>query len=371
VKVVNFEFYPTRTLKYKMKITKPRIAITLGDINGIGLEVTLKVLKDTRVMNHFIPIIYASPKTVAYHKNIIEADELKFQTVSDASKAKPGRISVVNCWEETVTIQLGAVTKEGGEYAKRALEKAIEDIRSGYIDILVTAPIHKKSMELAEFGFPGHTEYLKDAFGVTDVMMMMVHPDMKISMATGHIPLSEVSGQITSDLIRKRILQTTRTMKKDFGIEKPVIAILGLNPHAGDEGVIGYEEQEIIRPVVIELKKKGSFVFGPFASDGFFGSLAYKKFDAILAIYHDQGLIPFKFLAFHEGVNFTAGLPVVRTSPDHGTAMDIAGKNLADPTSMRNAIYAAIDIWKNRSGAKTSKRSDKPSIEEMEKTLEG
>ncbi len=352
-----------------MNNKKPKIAITLGDINGIGPEVTLKVLTDKRVLQHFIPVIYASAKTVAYHKNVIEAQDLKFQTVPDGSKARNGHINVVNCWEETATIQLGTVSKEGGQYAMYALDRAVEDLKDGNVDILVTGPIHKKSMELAGFGYPGHTEYLQNAFEVEDVMMMMAHDDLKVCMLTAHIPLSEVSSQITSDLVRKRIRQTIHALKKDFGKEKPIIAILGLNPHAGDEGVIGYEEQEILRPVIIEMKKKGALVYGPFASDGFFGSMAFRKFDAVLAMYHDQGLIPFKILAFHDGVNYTAGLPVVRTSPDHGAAMDIAGKNIANPTSMRAAIFAGIDIWKNRNAIAGQDKTEKQSVEEMHKVL--
>ncbi len=352
-----------------MNNKKPRVAITLGDINGIGPEVVLKLLTDRRVYDHFIPVIYASAKTVAYHKNVIGAHDLKFHIVQTASQARNGQVNVVNCWSETATIQLGAVTKEGGQYASLALERAVEELKAGLADILVTGPIHKKSMELAGFGFPGHTEYLKHVFEVQDVMMMMVSDEMKLSLVTTHVPLSEVSSQITSDLIRKRIRQSLSALKKDFGLEKPVIAVLGLNPHAGDEGVIGYEEQEILRPVIIELKKKGILAFGPFAADGFFGSLAYRKFDAVLAMYHDQGLIPFKTLVFHDGVNYTAGLPIVRTSPDHGAAMDIAGKNIANPTSMRTAIYTALDIWKNRNAVPSHSSEDKKRrIEEIPQT---
>ena len=335
---------------------KVKVGITIGDINSIGLEVILKVLREEAVLKQFTPIIYGSSKAVAYHRNVIKADEMSFQTIHDISRVSSHKIGVVNCWDETVQISLGKVTEEGGKYAYLALDRAVNDLKEGKIDVLVTAPIHKEAMQMAQFPYKGHTDFLEAMFEKKG-MMMMVHNKMRLGLVTTHIPIKDVAESITRNQLKNSIKIFNESLKKDFGIGKPVIGILGLNPHAGDGQLMGVEEEEIISPVILESKESGILTMGPYSSDAYFGSMAFRKMDGTLAMYHDQGLIPFKTLAFSEGVNYTAGLPYVRTSPDHGTAMDIAGKNCADPTSMRNAIFLAVDIFKNR-------RADHPEISE-------
>jgi len=327
---------------------KIKIGISVGDINGIGLEVVLKSLADKRVLDMFIPVIYGSSKVVAYHKNIADIDELNFSGIAPGESFKEGQITVVNCWNDEVKIDLGQVTEEAGRYAHIALDQATRDLKEGLIDALVTAPIHKKAMQLANFPYPGHTEFLTNAFESKDSLMLMVNGDLRVGVLSNHVPIKDVAGMVTRERLKMKLGIFNRTLKIDFGIERPVIALLGLNPHASDDGVIGTEEAEIIRPLVIEAKENGLTVMGPYAADGFFGSGQYKKFDGILAMYHDQGLIPFKALSFGNGVNFTAGLEGIRTSPDHGTAHDIAGKNQADPSSFRSALYLALDVARQR-----------------------
>ncbi len=327
---------------------KPRIGITVGDINGIGMEVIIKALDHPHITNICTPVIYGSSKVTSYFKNIIGNIDLNYFKISSSERLKWDRINLYNCWEDGVQISLGKVTEEGGRCAKISLAQAMHDLNQKYIDGVVTAPIHKKAMQMAGFEYPGHTEYFAKESGVKESLMFMVHQDIKVGLVTNHLPLSEVRGAITQELIQKKIEIMDQVLRRDFGVEKPVIAVLGLNPHAGDEGVIGNEEEEIIRPAIISEKKKGKMVMGPFPADGFFGSGQYRKVDAVLAMYHDQGLIPFKLLSFGSGVNYTAGLPFVRTSPDHGTAFDIAGKNIADPSSFRQALFTAIDIVNNR-----------------------
>ena len=331
-------------------MNKPTIGISVGDINGIGLEVILKTLDDHKILNLFTPVIYGSSKVVSYHKNIVHAENFQFQGVRDAGSLirDPKIVNVVNCWQENVNITLGKATAEGGSYAAQSLEWAVADLKHGLIDALVTAPINKKAMELAKFPFPGHTEYLTHEMGVKNSLMLLVHDGLRVGLATGHISLKEVAAKLTKERIMSKIQILNETLKIDFGIERPTIAVLGLNPHAGDEGVLGDEEERIIRPAIVELKKRGIIAMGPFAADGFFGAGQYKKFDGVLAMYHDQGLAPFKALSFSEGVNYTAGLPLVRTSPDHGTGFDLVGKNEANPSSFRQAIFLAIDIVRNR-----------------------
>lgn len=326
---------------------KVKVGITIGDINSIGLEVILKVLREEAILKQFTPIIYGSSKAVAYHRNVIKADEMSFQTVHDGSRIASHKIGVVNCWDETVQITLGKITEEGGQYAYLALDKAVKDLKEGKIDVLVTAPIHKEAMQKAKFPYKGHTDFLEDMFA-TKGMMMMVNDDLRLGLVTTHIPISEVAENMTTNRLNNSIHIFNESLKNDFGIGKPVIGVLGLNPHAGDGQLMGAEEEEVITPAIMESKENGILAMGPYSSDAYFGSMAFRKMDGTLAMYHDQGLIPFKTLAFSEGVNYTAGLPYVRTSPDHGTAMDIAGKNCADPTSMRNAIFLAVDIYKNR-----------------------
>ncbi|HMP28456.1 MAG TPA: 4-hydroxythreonine-4-phosphate dehydrogenase PdxA [Saprospiraceae bacterium] len=324
-----------------------KIGITIGEINGIGPEVILKALTNNSMVKSFTPIIYGSSKILSYYKNTIEGLNYNYQQITDPTKAQIGKINIINCWEEQVNVNLGKASAEGGKYALLALERATQDLKDNHIDALVTAPINKESMKLNNFNFPGHTEYLEDKLGA-DSLMMMVSQDLKVALVTNHLPLQEVASKITKQLILKKISILNDSLIKDFDKERPTIAVLGLNPHAGDNGAIGEEEEKIIKPAIIEAKKSGVMVFGPYSADGFFGSGQFKKVDAILAMYHDQGLIPFKALTFGTGVNFTAGLNKVRTSPDHGTGFDIVGKNLANPDSMRAAIFNAIEIAESR-----------------------
>ncbi|HZV69666.1 MAG TPA: 4-hydroxythreonine-4-phosphate dehydrogenase PdxA [Saprospiraceae bacterium] len=325
-----------------------RAGITVGDINGIGLEVIIKTLAHPSITQLCTPVIYGSSKVVSYHKNIVNPQEFSFHSTGSADKIYNQKINVVNCWQDTANIALGKESEEGGRFAHIALDQAVRDLKDGHIDLLVTAPINKTSMQMAGFQFPGHTEFLAHSFGVKDGLMMMVSDSLRVAVATAHIPLNQVSATITKDSIRAKLDLLVRTMQVDFGIARPVIAVLGLNPHAGENGNIGREDEDILRPAILEAKKSGDIIMGPYAADGFFGTLNYKKFDAVLAMYHDQGLIPFKMLHFQDGVNFTAGLPYVRTSPDHGTAFEIAGKNEADPSSFRASLFAALDIFKSR-----------------------
>ncbi len=328
-------------------MNKPKVGISVGDINGIGLEVILKSLAQS--MTEFCtPVIYCSSKIVAYHKNIVSTESFQFNSTSSAHRLRSDRINVVNCWQDDVNITLGKLNEAGGKYAGISLEQATNDLSEGLIDALVTAPINKKAMQLAGFGYPGHTEFLTARLKAKHSLMLMVNDTLRIGLATNHLPISEVAPAITKEQIALKLKLLHEALKVDFGIEKPTIAVLGLNPHAGDEGAIGNEEEQFIRPAIIEAKKKGMLTMGPFPADGFFGSGQYKKFDSILAMYHDQGLVPFKTLSFGSGVNFTAGLPFVRTSPDHGTGYDIAGTNSADHSSFLQALYLALDLSRNR-----------------------
>ena len=327
---------------------KPIIGITLGDVNGIGPEVVIKALADSRVLNFFTPVVYGSSRVLAYYKKLLDINEFNYAQVKEEHNFLPKKTNVVNCWEDPVEITPGVENKVGGETAWKALKMASEDLKEGYIDALVTAPITKANIQSEEFKFPGHTEYLADLFEIKDALMFMVSEQLKVGVVSGHVPLSEATGKVTKKALEQSLIAMEKSLKLDFGIAKPRIAVLGLNPHAGEEGLLGDKEEKVIKPVVSDFKKHGKLFFGPFPSDGFFGNKEYKKYDAILAMYHDQGLIPFKSLSFGSGVNFTAGLPVVRTSPDHGTAYSIAGKDEASPDSMRAALMAALDIVKIR-----------------------
>jgi 4-hydroxythreonine-4-phosphate dehydrogenase len=326
---------------------KLKIGISIGDINGIGLETIIKTFTDTRVLNHCIPVLYGSTKVVSYHKNIVGID-FRFNATRNAENLQSDKVNVVNCWQENVNITLGKATETGGKCAHISLDAATRDLKNGLLDALVTAPINKQAMKMANFDYPGHTEYLTDKFESKDSLMLMVSDDLRVGLVTNHLPIRDVAAAITKDRIVKKINIMNQTLKMDFNIERPIIAVLGLNPHAGDEGAIGDEELNIIRPAIVECKKNGIMATGPFAADGFFGSGQFSKFDGILAMYHDQGLGPFKTLSLKNGVNFTAGLPFVRTSPDHGTAYELAGKNSSDPSSFRKAIFSAIDICRTR-----------------------
>lgn len=322
---------------------KVKLGMSVGDINGIGPEVILKSMRRQDIMKKIIPVVYGSIKVISYHKNIV-GDDFQFFATRNGEKLDNDKINVVNCWQDNVNITLGKETDQSGKCAVMSLDAAVSDLQAGFIDALVTAPINKHAMKLANFPYPGHTEYLTEKFGVEESLMMMVSDWLKVGLVTNHLPLSKVASSVTKEKIIRKAQIFSESLKNDFGIERPVIAVLGLNPHAGDEGAIGNEEEKIIRPAIIELKKSGVMAVGPFPADGFFGSDQLKKFHGILAMYHDQGLTPFKALSFGSGVNFTAGLPFIRTSPDHGTAYDLAGKNEADPSSFIEAIHLSIEL---------------------------
>ena len=332
-----------------MQKRKPIVAITQGDSNGIGYEVIIKALSDPRVLEFFTPVIYGSSKLFGFYKKTIpEIDQMEAFVITDARDARPKVINVLNCLPDNVYAEPGKATPESARDAITALERAVADIKAGLVDTLVTGPINKKAMSVQGFGFPGHTEFLQQSFGVGDVAMLMTSHRLKLAVVTGHIPLREVPGAVTKEKIISKLRLVDKSLREDFGIDKPRIGVLSLNPHSGDGGLLGTEEQDIIMPAVKEASQEGIFAFGPFSPDGYFGLGHYERFDATLAMYHDQGLAPFKALSFEDGVNFTAGLPVVRTSPDHGTAYDMAGRDQADPQSMRSAIFASIDILATR-----------------------
>ena len=325
------------------------VGITQGDGNGIGYEVIIKALADPRILESFTPVIYGSSKIFGFYKKLIHnLDQLDTNVISSARDAHPRRINIVNCLPDNIFVEPGQPTPEAAKAAMTSLEWAVKDIRRGDIDVLVTAPINKKAMVNEGFGYTGHTEYLQNTFGVKDIAMFMVSQTMKVGVVTGHIPLKDVPSSITPQKIISKLHLLNDSLKRDFGVDMPKIAVLSLNPHCGDGGLLGDEEQNIIRPAVEEAVNQGILAFGPYSPDGYFGLGEYSKFDATLAMYHDQGLEPFKALSFSDGVNFTAGLPIVRTSPDHGTAYDMAGRDAADPLSMRASIFTAIDIYRNR-----------------------
>ncbi|MCM1355524.1 MAG: 4-hydroxythreonine-4-phosphate dehydrogenase PdxA [Staphylococcus sp.] len=328
---------------------KIRVGITHGDVNGIGYEVLLKALGDTRIAELCTPVIYGSAKIANFYRKGIELPEFKLYQIDSPDSAVDEQINIINVVGEDCKVEPGQATASSGKAALAALERAVSDLRDGLIDVLVTAPINKHTIHSDEFQFPGHTEYLQEKVGEgRQAMMIMCAEGLRVALVTIHDPLSKVAGEINQKLVTDKIIAFNRSLVEDFGIHGPRIAVLALNPHAGDAGVIGTEETDVIAPAIAEASKRKVLAFGPYPADGFFGSGAYRKFDGILAMYHDQGLIPFKVLAAENGVNFTAGLPYVRTSPDHGTAYDIAGQGKADGQSMREAIYAAIDIYRNR-----------------------
>ena len=325
------------------------VGITQGDSNGIGYEVIIKALSDPRILDMFTPVIYGSSKIFSfYRKGIPEIEQMDTNAVSSASEAHAKRINIVNVLPENAYAEPGRATPESAKAAIASLEAALRDLKAGAIDVLVTGPINKKAMAGEGFGFPGHTEYIQNAFGVKDVTMFMVSSRLKLGVVTGHIPLKDVASSISEEKILSKLRLMNESLQKDFCIGHPRIGVLSLNPHSGDGGLLGTEEQDIIIPAIKKATDEGILAFGPFSPDGYFGLGNYEKFDATLAMYHDQGLSPFKALSFEDGVNFTAGLPVVRTSPDHGTAFEMAGRDEADSRSMRAAIFQAIDIYRNR-----------------------
>lgn len=330
-------------------LKKPIIGITCGDLNGIGLEIIIKSLSDSRVLDFMIPVVFANNKCLQFYRKGLPEFVVAFSTFTDFSKLNPKQVNVYSCWEEDVNITPGEVTEVGGKYALISLEKAVEALKNKQIDGLVTAPIHKKNIQSPHFQFSGHTPYLQDAFGNIENLMLLVADNLRMALVTEHITIQEVTQYITKDKIKKKLQILNSSLQKDFGIDKPRIAVLALNPHAGDDGLIGKEEIEIIKPAIKESKNQ-ILVFGPYSADAFFARGQHEKFDGVLAMYHDQGLIPFKSLAFGEGVNYTAGLPIVRTSPDHGTAFDIAGKGKADSSSFTAALFECVRILNARRG---------------------
>ncbi|MBL0047423.1 MAG: 4-hydroxythreonine-4-phosphate dehydrogenase PdxA [Bacteroidetes bacterium] len=325
-----------------------KVGISIGDFNGIGMEVIIKTFMDNRMMQVCTPIVYGSSRIASFHRKALNINDFSFNIIKDAGAANPKMANLINCWDEELKMDLGTSTPIAGEKSIKSLELAVADLKSGKIDVLVTAPINKHNVQSDTFKFPGHTEFLAESFNTKDYLMLLVSDDLRIGTVTGHIPLSQVPAALSIEKICAKVKIMNESLMRDFGIRKPKIAVLGLNPHAGDGGLLGDEETKLIVPAIEKLKADGLLVIGPYAADGFFGSNVYKQFDGVLAMYHDQGLIPFKSMAFETGVNFTAGLPVVRTSPDHGTGYDIAGKNLASESSFREAVYAACDIFTKR-----------------------
>ena len=327
---------------------KIRVAITHGDTNGIGYEVILKTFADPEMFELCTPIIYGSPKVAAYHKKLLGLNT-QFSIIDNAAEAKEGRLNMLATFDDEVKVEFGESSVMAGEAALKALDRAMTDFRSEYYDVLVTAPINKKNIQSDLFHFHGHTEYIEDCVGEGNkALMILTNGSLRVALVTTHLPIKDVAKAITKEAIIEKATILHKSLKRDFRISNPRIAVLALNPHAGDSGVIGDEEQTTIIPAIEELAEQGIQAFGPYPADGFFGSGQYDKFDAVLAMYHDQGLAPFKTLAVEDGVNYTAGLPIVRTSPDHGTAYDIAGKCVADENSFRQAVYMAIDIFRNR-----------------------
>jgi 4-hydroxythreonine-4-phosphate dehydrogenase len=323
------------------------VGISIGDLNGIGGEIILKTFEDSRMLDFCTPVVFASVKTMTFFKTHFNS-EINFNIINDLNQLALGKVNVLNCWNEPVNIEFGKEDLKIGEYAIKSLEAATKALKSNDIDVLVTAPINKHNIQSEKFKFPGHTDYLAQELEGNSLMFMVTNT-LRVGLLTDHVPVKDVSNHITSELIQQKINTVYKSLQQDFNIQRPKIAILGINPHTGDNGVIGNEDDAILRPTLLKIKESGKLVYGPYAADSFFGSNNYKNFDAIIASYHDQGLIPFKTLSFGEGVNFTAGLSKVRTSPDHGTAYEIAGKGTADENSFKEAVFTAIEIFKNRS----------------------
>jgi 4-hydroxythreonine-4-phosphate dehydrogenase len=334
---------------------KPRIGITMGDLNGVGPEVVIKALSDARILTLVTPVIYGSGRTISFYKKLLNNEELTYTPVKTKGQFTPRHINLVTCWEDVIEINPGIASKETGKAALLSLTKAAEELKEGLIDALVTAPIDKHSIHSEEFPFKGHTEYLTKYFEAEESLMLLVSDTLRVGLVTEHVAVGQIAALITRERVERKLKLMEQSLRKDFGIHKPKIAVLALNPHAGDGGLIGEEEEQILKPLIHDLKNKGKLLSGPFPADGFFANGQHQKFDGILAMYHDQGLIPFKSMAFENGVNFTAGLPVVRTSPDHGTGYSIAGKNKANESSLREAIFTACAILQNRKEHSTEK----------------
>jgi 4-hydroxythreonine-4-phosphate dehydrogenase len=327
---------------------KPRVGISIGDLNGVGPEVIIKALADHRIYSLLTPVIYGSAKVITFYKKQLNIEEFNYTQVRNKGQYAPKTINVVNCWEDNIDVTPGKASRESGKASFIALKSACEDVRDGHLDALVTAPIDKHSIHSEEFPFTGHTEYLTKFFGTQESLMFMVSDDLRVGLVTDHVPVKDIAQLITKERVETKLKIMEQSLKTDFAINKPRIAVLGLNPHAGDGGLIGSEDDQILKPLINDMRNKGKLVYGPFPADGFFASGNHRKYDGILAMYHDQGLVAFKTLVFESGVNYTAGLPVVRTSPDHGTAYPIAGKNQANENSLREALYKACEIFRQR-----------------------
>lgn len=340
------------------KTDKIIVGISIGDLNGIGIEVILKTFEDKRMLDFCTPVLFGATKAISYHKKALGI-ETPVHGITSINQVNHSKINVLNIWKEDAKIELGTATKISGDYAAKSLASATNHLKENKVDVLITAPINKENIQSEAFNFPGHTEYLEANLEGESLMILMSN-ELRIGLITGHIPISDVAKSITPELIKSKVDTMYNSLKQDFGISKPKVAVLSLNPHCGDKGVIGKEDDEIIKPTIDEIKEKGKLVFGPYAADGFFGSETYKQFDGVLATYHDQGLAPFKAMSFGKGVNFTAGLSHIRTSPDHGTGYDIAGKNLANPSSFTEALFTAIQVFKTRNEYK--ELTEKPLI---------
>jgi 4-hydroxythreonine-4-phosphate dehydrogenase len=352
-----YYLYPLNESNMIVSLQKPVVGITTGDLNGIGLECIIKIFSDQRVLEFCTPVVFGNNKVLNFYRKALPEVNINYNNIKDLTKLSPKQVNIVNTWEEDVAITPGSLNEIGGKYAVQSLLAATQALKENKIHALITAPIHKKNVKSEEFPFTGHTPFLKDFFGVKDVLMLMCAENMRVGLVTEHVPVSEIAKHITKESIISKLRLMKDSLRRDFGIDKPRIAVLGLNPHAGDEGLIGKEDDEVIRPAVIESKKSDMLVYGPYAADAFFARGNHEKFDGVLAMYHDQGLIPFKSLAKGFGINYTAGLPGVRTSPDHGTAFDIAGKDKADESSFREAIFVALDIHAKRSGYQDAHRN--------------
>ncbi len=326
---------------------RPVIGISCGDLNGIGMEIIIKTFENADILELCTPVVFASSKVASYHRNAIDKKDFNFNIINDLDKIHPGRPNLFNCWKDEVVLNLGTESKVSGEYALKSLDFACSALEKNQIEALVTAPIHKNTIQSPDFQFTGHTDYLEARFKAKGTMIL-ISQQMRMALATVHIPLEKVTPIISQELVLQRIEDLHQSLANDFQITRGKIAVLALNPHAGDGGVIGKQDAEIVQPAIQKAFEKGISAFGPFPADSFFGAGKHRSYDMILAMYHDQGLTPFKALSFGEGVNYTAGLPVVRTSPDHGTAFEIAGQGVANPQSFREAVYAAIDFIKNR-----------------------
>jgi 4-hydroxythreonine-4-phosphate dehydrogenase len=331
------------------EIQKPVIGFSCGDLNGIGLELIIKTLSDQRLLDFITPIVFASNKTMNFYRKSLPDANFNYSSIKDFTRVNPKQVNIYNVWEEEVVITPGQLNEIGGKYALLSLQEATKALKEGHIQGLVTAPIHKKNIQSAAFNYSGHTPYFKDYFNVSDVLMFLVADNMRVGLVTEHVSVNDIAQHITQANILSKLKIMHNSLQKDFGIDKPKIAVLGLNPHAGDEGLIGKQEEDVIKPAIKEAKNT-MLAFGPYSADAFFARGQYEKFDGVLAMYHDQGLIPFKSMAIGEGVNYTAGLPVVRTSPDHGTAFDIAGKGKADHSSFLAATFGCLEIIQHRLG---------------------